>query len=224
MEELLFLHSQTEITEMIFPYTLLLHCLKLLIECKRWFKSPISNLEKLRLEVHCILSCMNSLLVWASFPMLCRSMQVSFPITFVNMNFFYLQFHLPMYNLCRYKNGDRLSPEHQKTIVERLLPYHPTYETKIGCGVESIMVCASPFFIPLATRKNNNNNKKNLSLMWYCAFLCSMGNLVLPSWNRKHVSIHQHSLNLMKIIFQNHCFYKFAISNVIYSNELWYWW
>ncbi|KAF3438956.1 hypothetical protein FNV43_RR17231 [Rhamnella rubrinervis] len=46
----------------------------------------------------------------------------------------------------KYKNGDRLSPEHQKIIVERLLPYHPTYETKIGCGVESIMIGYHPEF------------------------------------------------------------------------------
>lgn len=42
--------------------------------------------------------------------------------------------------LSRYKVGDRLSPENEKVILERLLPYHPAYDTKIGCGVESIMV------------------------------------------------------------------------------------
>ncbi|KAH7520175.1 protein DCL homolog, chloroplastic [Ziziphus jujuba] len=46
----------------------------------------------------------------------------------------------------KYKNGDRLGPEHEKTILERLLPYHPSYETKIGCGVESIMIGYHPEF------------------------------------------------------------------------------
>ncbi|KAL5549806.1 hypothetical protein UlMin_005037 [Ulmus minor] len=39
----------------------------------------------------------------------------------------------------KYKNGEKLTPHHQKIILERLLPYHPEYEKKIGCGVESIM-------------------------------------------------------------------------------------
>uniref|UniRef100_K3YVW3 Protein DCL, chloroplastic n=1 Tax=Setaria italica TaxID=4555 RepID=K3YVW3_SETIT len=34
----------------------------------------------------------------------------------------------------KYESGDRLSPEHEKAILERLLPYHPQYEKKIGCG------------------------------------------------------------------------------------------
>ncbi|PON39794.1 Protein DCL [Parasponia andersonii] len=46
----------------------------------------------------------------------------------------------------KYKIGDRLSPEHEKVILERLLPYHPAYETKIGCGVESLMVGFHPEF------------------------------------------------------------------------------
>ncbi|KAL5557008.1 hypothetical protein UlMin_039244 [Ulmus minor] len=46
----------------------------------------------------------------------------------------------------KYKNGEKLTPEHQKIILERLLPYHPEYETKIGCGVESIMVGYHPDF------------------------------------------------------------------------------
>ncbi|XP_022768760.1 protein DCL homolog, chloroplastic-like isoform X2 [Durio zibethinus] len=38
----------------------------------------------------------------------------------------------------KYKSGDRLSPEHERTILERLLPYHPESEKKIGCGIDYI--------------------------------------------------------------------------------------
>ncbi|CAL4967161.1 unnamed protein product [Urochloa decumbens] len=38
----------------------------------------------------------------------------------------------------KYESGDRLSPEHEKAILERLLPYHPQYEKKIGCGIDYI--------------------------------------------------------------------------------------
>ena len=44
---------------------------------------------------------------------------------------------------CRYKSGDRLSPDHEKIIVERLLPFHPKYEKKIGSGIDHILVCSS---------------------------------------------------------------------------------
>jgi len=40
----------------------------------------------------------------------------------------------------RYENGDRLSPEHEKTIVEKLLPFHPESQKKIGCGIDYITV------------------------------------------------------------------------------------
>ncbi|KAG6519562.1 hypothetical protein ZIOFF_023056 [Zingiber officinale] len=39
-----------------------------------------------------------------------------------------------------YKSGDRLIPEHEKTILERLLPYHPQSQKKIGCGIDYITV------------------------------------------------------------------------------------
>lgn len=48
---------------------------------------------------------------------------------------------------CRYANRDRLSPEHERTIVEMLLPYHPEFEKKIGCGIDYIMVCNRAFAI-----------------------------------------------------------------------------
>jgi hypothetical protein len=41
----------------------------------------------------------------------------------------------------KYANRDRLSPEHERTIIEMLLPYHPECEKKIGCGIDYIMVC-----------------------------------------------------------------------------------
>ncbi|KAG5033952.1 hypothetical protein JHK87_008862 [Glycine soja] len=38
----------------------------------------------------------------------------------------------------QYDNGDRLSAEHEKTIIEKLLPFHPEFEKKIGSGVDYI--------------------------------------------------------------------------------------
>lgn len=46
----------------------------------------------------------------------------------------------------KYKSGDRLTPEHQRTILERLLPYHPEHEKKIGCGVDYITIGYHPNF------------------------------------------------------------------------------
>ncbi|XP_078444781.1 DCL-like protein [Wolffia australiana] len=46
----------------------------------------------------------------------------------------------------KYESGDRLSPEHEKMILERLLPYHPECESKIGCGVDFITVGYHPDF------------------------------------------------------------------------------
>ncbi|XP_059633849.1 protein DCL, chloroplastic [Cornus florida] len=46
----------------------------------------------------------------------------------------------------KYGSGDRLSPEHEKTILEKLLPYHPECEKKIGCGVDYITVGYHPNF------------------------------------------------------------------------------
>eukprot|EP00262_Sarcandra_glabra_P009152 TRINITY_DN23185_c0_g1_i1.p1 TRINITY_DN23185_c0_g1~~TRINITY_DN23185_c0_g1_i1.p1 ORF type:complete len:228 (+),score=38.00 TRINITY_DN23185_c0_g1_i1:166-849(+) len=45
-----------------------------------------------------------------------------------------------------YESGDRLSPEHEKVILERLLPYHPQFEKKIGCGVHFITIGYHPDF------------------------------------------------------------------------------
>ncbi|KAG7594306.1 hypothetical protein ISN45_Aa01g030670 [Arabidopsis thaliana x Arabidopsis arenosa] len=46
----------------------------------------------------------------------------------------------------KYANRDRLSPEHERTIIEMLLPYHPEFEKKIGCGIDYIMVGHHPDF------------------------------------------------------------------------------
>ncbi|XP_010548418.1 PREDICTED: protein DCL, chloroplastic-like [Tarenaya hassleriana] len=44
----------------------------------------------------------------------------------------------------RYKNGERLSREHEKAVIEKLLPYHPEYERKIEGGINHIKVMNHP--------------------------------------------------------------------------------
>ncbi|KAM5565774.1 hypothetical protein ABKV19_019677 [Rosa sericea] len=39
----------------------------------------------------------------------------------------------------RYMDGEQLTLEDEKVVVERLLAYHPHSEDKIGCGIDSIM-------------------------------------------------------------------------------------
>ncbi|KAI7731083.1 hypothetical protein M8C21_001262 [Ambrosia artemisiifolia] len=46
----------------------------------------------------------------------------------------------------KYASGERLSPEHERTILERLLPHHPESEKKIGCGINYITVGYHPDF------------------------------------------------------------------------------
>lgn len=46
----------------------------------------------------------------------------------------------------QYESGDRLSEEHEKTIIEKLLPFHPESEKKIGCGVDYITIGYHPDF------------------------------------------------------------------------------
>ncbi|GMY28680.1 protein DCL, chloroplastic [Fagus crenata] len=46
----------------------------------------------------------------------------------------------------KYQSGDRLSPEHERTVVERLLPFHPEFEKKIGSGINYITVGYHPEF------------------------------------------------------------------------------
>lgn len=46
----------------------------------------------------------------------------------------------------KYANGERLSPQHEKTILERLLPYHPECEKKIGSGVDYVTTGYHPDF------------------------------------------------------------------------------
>ncbi|KAF7140150.1 hypothetical protein RHSIM_Rhsim06G0055000 [Rhododendron simsii] len=40
----------------------------------------------------------------------------------------------------RYKDGECLTSEDEKAVVEKLLSYHPHSLDKIGCGLDSIMV------------------------------------------------------------------------------------
>lgn len=37
-------------------------------------------------------------------------------------------------------DGELLTAEDVKIVVEKLLAYHPRFEDKIGCGLDSIMV------------------------------------------------------------------------------------
>ncbi|KAL8172023.1 hypothetical protein V2J09_023827 [Rumex salicifolius] len=46
----------------------------------------------------------------------------------------------------RYQPGEKLRPEHQKAVLERLLPYHPDCAKKIGCGVDYITIGYHPKF------------------------------------------------------------------------------
>ncbi|KAK8971535.1 hypothetical protein KSP40_PGU013364 [Platanthera guangdongensis] len=49
----------------------------------------------------------------------------------------------PMWSPPMYEIDDRLSPDHEKTIVERLLFYHPESQEKIGPGIDYIKSRAS---------------------------------------------------------------------------------
>lgn len=40
-------------------------------------------------------------------------------------------------------DGERLTAEDAKAVVEKLLVYHPNCEDKVGCGLDSIMVSQS---------------------------------------------------------------------------------
>ncbi|CAN6583172.1 unnamed protein product [Malus baccata var. baccata] len=46
----------------------------------------------------------------------------------------------------RYMDGEQLTEEDEKFVVERLLAHHPHSEDKIGCGIDSIMVDRHPQF------------------------------------------------------------------------------
>nr|CAD1840116.1 unnamed protein product [Ananas comosus var. bracteatus] len=46
----------------------------------------------------------------------------------------------------RYRDGEHLSAEDRKAVVEKLLAYHPHSEDKIGCGLNSVMVDRHPQF------------------------------------------------------------------------------
>lgn len=76
-----------------------------------------------------------------------------------------------IYEFCRYAIGDRLSPDHQRTILQRLLPYHPECEKKIGPGVDYITVSHPPphCFI----------YRSACIVISHRIFLCSLGSISL---------------------------------------------
>ncbi|KAH9692356.1 DCL protein (DUF3223) [Citrus sinensis] len=43
----------------------------------------------------------------------------------------------------RYMDGERLTADDERAVVEKLLAYHPHSEDKIGCGLDAIMHLAS---------------------------------------------------------------------------------
>lgn len=49
-------------------------------------------------------------------------------------------FCLTVFCYNRYGDGEVLSPDDQKFVVEKLLAHHPCSEDKIGCGLDAIMV------------------------------------------------------------------------------------
>lgn len=53
-----------------------------------------------------------------------------------------IDFCVPVLMFCnrRYQDGERLSEQDEKVIIDKLLSYHPHAEDKIGCGLDSIMV------------------------------------------------------------------------------------
>ncbi|KAL0314917.1 UNVERIFIED_CONTAM: protein DCL, chloroplastic [Sesamum angustifolium] len=54
---------------------------------------------------------------------------------------------LTQYLVCaRYMDGERLTPEDEKAVLDKLLAHHPHSEDKIGCGLDSIMVDRHPQF------------------------------------------------------------------------------
>ncbi|XP_031267264.1 protein DCL homolog, chloroplastic-like [Pistacia vera] len=46
----------------------------------------------------------------------------------------------------KYESGSRLSPEHERTILDKLLPYHPEFQKKIGSGIDYITIGYHPDF------------------------------------------------------------------------------
>ncbi|XP_058786201.1 protein DCL, chloroplastic-like [Vicia villosa] len=45
-----------------------------------------------------------------------------------------------------YESGDRITSEHEKTIIEKLIPFHPESDKKIGCGIDYITIGYHPDF------------------------------------------------------------------------------
>lgn len=60
----------------------------------------------------------------------------------VRVHFYFIDSFAP-----RYVDGERLTAEDEKAVVEKLLAYHPNSDDKIGCGLDSIMVSSGLFNI-----------------------------------------------------------------------------
>ncbi|XP_028772590.1 protein DCL homolog, chloroplastic-like [Neltuma alba] len=44
----------------------------------------------------------------------------------------------------RYMDGERLTVEDEKAVADNLLAYHPRFQDKVACGIQSIMVDRHP--------------------------------------------------------------------------------
>ena len=80
---------------------------------------------------------------------------------------------------CRYQSGDRLSPEHERTVVERLLPFHPEFEKKIGSGINYITVSLS---LSLSLALNSLDKTLGLILKAYPPFSVIHFVQCAPKW------------------------------------------
>ncbi|KAK4490372.1 hypothetical protein RD792_001048 [Penstemon davidsonii] len=74
--------------------------------------------------------------------------------TWVNWDDQILEYTVPLVGFVKlilhsgkYESGNRLSAEDERIILERLLPYHPECEKKIGCGVDYITIGYHPNFV-----------------------------------------------------------------------------
>eukprot|EP01018_Ginkgo_biloba_P031442 Gb_04575 [translate_table: standard] len=89
----------------------------------------------------------------------------------------------------RYKSGERLSPEDEKVILEKLLPYHPDLERKIGCGVDFISVDNHPEYATTRCLFINRKDGESIDFsFWKCVrgFILKKYPLYAQSFIEKH--------------------------------------
>ncbi|XP_022982289.1 protein DCL, chloroplastic-like isoform X2 [Cucurbita maxima] len=84
----------------------------------------------------------------------------------------------------RYVDGERLTFEDEKIVVDRLLAHHPHAEDKIGCGLESIMALCdrtseSSFFFATFFLLGEEDLMKLLD--WKSKHCCSCVDIVVVS-------------------------------------------